>query len=222
MTASKFISDADMADLKANPSHISALYAAYSSAFKTNPGVALISGGWSEDRFKKAFCSVVAYHAAPYGSAPPPPSPPRPFTMSELLNAATLNCGVYVQLTEYLADAMGLDTSDMLSVSVIGGAVGNHDQLLLQNAVLLDPTIGLIWNGLTYDELFTGKKFTSQVWASFYYRGDIDAFVSKVSDALYNGKYKPSDHLSDIPGLANFLANPSDGFWSHQRWTVAP
>ena len=49
-------------------------------------------------------------------------------------------------------------------------------------SLLLDPTIGLIVKGVTYDGLVGGTKYTT--FSSFYSRTDISSFDALVLDAV--------------------------------------
>jgi hypothetical protein len=100
-----------------------------------------------------------------------------------------------------------------------GGAVGNHEQLIFPGtiSVLLDPTIGLVWTGVTYNNLVKGHGYTSG-WCSFYYRTDLNSFQAEVSTAIYYGQYLPYDCLYYIPGITNIRDNYMSA--SPQHWIV--
>jgi len=161
--------------------------------------------GLSENAIKAAWCSVVAYGLKPYG--------PEPLTkeLAPILAFPTLACDLYVTLTWYLYNEFGLATDDLTAVGWDNGAVGNHAQLLYNDDtsnLLLDPTIGLVVNGVTFLDLVYGSSDSD--YASFYSRNDLDYFNTAVISAITSGAYRVWDTFYRIPTFDNWINHYSD------------
>lgn len=169
----------------------------------------------SNDLLASAFAAVCAWSMKPYGANP------AGIDLASILAAQTVNCVDYVRLALYFMDLMP-QCNNVIKAACgwNGGAVGNHAQLFVRNAtdsMLLDPTVGLVVHGATYDGITTGTPFPASVQRSFFlqFGGDpaVRAFSAQVITAITNGGYKPSDALYYC-GSLNFLNSmPNEGQW---------
>ena len=193
-----FFSEADLHQIRDDPTSVVDLFNEDGANFIA----ALDMPGLSDDAYMAAFCTVLAYDLVPYGDEP------NTYDVTVLANAPTLACDRYVTLAWEMADLLGVPGDDGTAVGWDGGAVGNHAQWLFddgQSQLLLDPTIGLIANGVTYDGLINGQQFTDL--ASFYSRDDITFFNSEVISAVEHGNYHVWDTIYYVPGLAEWQTN---------------
>ena len=132
-----FLTDEQYALLRSDPSQIVNIF----DEVRTQFVAALNLPPMDEDALIAAFCAVVAYGAAPYGTEPGSTS------INVLLNASSLACDDYVTLTWELMQAAGVSTDNQVAVGWDGGAIANHAQILVSvngTNLLLDPTIGLV------------------------------------------------------------------------------
>src|SRR5215213_4757645 len=128
--------------IRQDPTKVMSLYKTYASDFTTVAGLQ----GLSEGVRVAAFCSVMAYDLAPYGSSS------TGVDLTALLKAPVLSCAQYVELTLLLLEQFGRTDLSFHFAGWDGGAVGNHAQLFASSNgsnALLDPTIGLIVPGAT-------------------------------------------------------------------------
>ncbi|MEY9495771.1 hypothetical protein ABIF33_004791 [Bradyrhizobium elkanii] len=193
-----FFSVADLDGIRADPSSIVDLYATEGADFIA----ALNMPGLSDHAYMAAFATALAYDLAPYGDEP------YTFDITALANASSLACDRYVTLAWGLADLLGVLDTDGTAVGWDGGVVGNHSQLLFndgQTQLLLDPTIGLIVNGATYNGLISGTNYTNI--ASFYWRDDITSFNAEVISAVENGSYQVWDTTYYVPSFSEWENN---------------
>lgn len=184
-----------------DPTSIVDLYTAQKSSFVAALGML----GLSDDACKAAFCTVLAYELTPYG--------PEPSTndLNLLLAAPTLACDRYVTVAWLLADLLHVPGDFGTAVGWDEGAVGNHAQLLFDDGhsrLLLDPTIGLIVNGVTIEGLSQGTRYSE--FASFYARDDITPFNTQVISAVEGGLFHVRDAIYYVPGLDNWINFYSD------------
>lgn len=211
------IASADLSDVRTDPSRINYHYAQYRTAFLAELGAA--ASGWSEDQVKLAFCCVWAYNNSSYGSEPDS------WDLSVLLAASTLACDRYVTLMWLLYGQMtGVNTDIQAAIGVNGGYAGNHAQLLSMAPVpiLMDPTIGFLVTGVSFDSLFKGQGVPINNFRSFYFRSELDTFKQTISEALYYGYYKPSDLLYYVPKLSNWNLENLARLTTVQKWVVQP
>jgi len=222
-----FFTSCELADVRADPDAVVALYDARRTAFLAHPGVGSAgwSSTWSEDQIKLAFCCVFAYENSTYGAEP---SGIDVWALPDLLNAATLTCITYVTVMWKLAALLGVDTDNQKAVGVNGGYAGNHVQLLTLGTVpvLMDPTIGFMVTGVSFNSLFrpvitSGVSVPASAFVSFYFRTELAAFKQTISEALYFGYYKPSDLLYVMSKLSNWTS-AKFGLFSPQKWVVQP
>lgn len=195
-----FFSSLALDEIRGDPELIGSLFEATGAQFIS----ALDMTNLSEDAYKAAFCTVLAYDLAPYGQEP------STFDVKELANSPTLACDRYVTLAWELADLLGVPGEHGTAVGWDSGAVGNHSQWLFddgQSQLLLDPTIGLIVNGATFDGLIDGQHYTDI--AAFYSRDDITSFNTEVINAVEYGSYQVWDAIYYVPGLGEWQTNYS-------------
>ena len=193
--------------IRSDPSQVVNYYNRYKAGFVKAAGLQQAS----EEVQIAAFCSVMAYDLAPYGSSKAGAN------LSELLSAKLLSCGQYVQLTLFLIKEFGALNATFHAVGWDDGAVGNHAQLFIstgQDSALLDPTIGLIVRGATLNGVATGAKYGSMT--SFFDDdrvggSDISNFNETVQTAVANGLYKIRDGIYDYPSLDAW----KNDYWAH-------
>ena len=182
--------------IRDDPSKVVTYYNSTRSIFLSD----LAMPGLSEEAVISAWCSVVAYGLASYGPGP------QTTNLSLLLQSPTLACAHYVTLTWHLYEQFGLSTDNLTAVGWDSGAVGNHAQMLFSDGsskLLLDPTIGLIVNGVTYLGLTYGTSYHD--FRSFYSRNDITTFNHKVINAVSTGSYHIYDAIYRVPTFDNWL-----------------
>lgn len=163
-----------------------------------------------------AFASILAWDLKPYG-------PEKGVTLPEILASPSIACDNYVRLAWYLTSYMPQVSwvpAKIVAVGWNGGAVGNHAQMLVSdgtNSLLLDPTIGLVVRGVTFDTLLQGKLVSPTMIATFEhnnnYAGSSGAFTEMVKNAVLQGKYKPSDLLYYVTSLDKFNHMPTNAYW---------
>lgn len=201
-----YLSTATHAAIRNDPRYISTAWALAEKNFRNDIGPAL--AGKPDDLVAAAFCAIAAYDMAPYG-----PCAARDF--EGVLNAPALDCDNYCLLTYYLF--LTLRPSSTVTLAMVGwdgGAVGNHAQILATigdaNAWLLDPTIGLIVAGATFDRVCMGEPLTFMSQPA----GVRDATYSQmVRNALSGGKYRPSDLLYYFSPVWRYVAFPPREHW---------
>lgn len=194
-----------------DPSRISHVWNSAAAAFRLSIGPILASK--HVDMVAAAFCSIVAYDMKPYG-------PCVELELSRLLASPVLDCDNYCVLTWHLWHLLNPQPYvDMVLVGWDGGAVGNHAQLLIESrdkasSWLLDPTIGLIAAGATYDKICRGEKVTF-----FSHPAGVRdvAYANRVKWALSNGLYKPSDLLYYFDPPSRYIDLPRSAYWATPR-----
>jgi hypothetical protein len=85
-------------------------------------------------------------------------------------------------------------------------------------SLLLDPTVGLVARGVTYDSLLQGVGVPgTKMMASFAsynsYPGSSGYFTQEVFNAVNGGQYKPSDALYYVNDISIYAAMPSETNW---------
>ncbi|MGH6768198.1 MAG: calcium-binding protein [Xanthobacteraceae bacterium] len=196
-----YYADATYQAVRDDPSSAVTIYNNNRTTFIADLGMS----GLSEDAIIAAWCTMMAYGLAPYG--------PEPSTadLEELLAAPTLACDRYVTLAWRLIELFGISTDEHIAIGLDEGAVGNHAQMLFSDGtsnLLLDPTIGLVVNGVTLNGLISGASYTDL--ATFYHRNDITAFNSMVINAVQSGEYHVRDFIYYVPGLDNWVNHYGD------------
>jgi hypothetical protein len=184
--------------IRQDPAMVTAYYYSVHDQFVSDLGMPELS----EDVLKAAWCSVVAYGLAEYG--------PQPTTndLTSLLLSPTLACNGYVTVTWRLLEEFGISTLKQVAVGWDGGAIGNHAQMLVLDSssnVLLDPTIGLVVDGVTMDGLVSGVHYQNMHSFYDYERADLQSFNQKVKNAVAEGLYLPNDAIYYVPGEDNWL-----------------
>lgn len=191
-------------DIIVNPSVISTVWQSYKNQFKTDIGS--IFNNKPDSLIAAAFCSIVAYDMKPYGVC-------TELDLIPLLQSPTLDCDNYCVLTYHLYKYLYTDTS-LILVGWNNGAVGNHAQLLAYNSTfawLLDPTIGLIVGGATFDNICRGQYLQYQVAPTGYQRDPV--YFDKIKNALYYGNYKPSDLMYYWNPISKYISRPPRANW---------
>lgn len=197
-----YLADATYDVIRNDPSKVVDYYNSTRSTFISDLGMP----GLSEDALRAAWCTMIAYGLAPYG-----PGPARQ-SLGDLLASPTLECSSLVSLTWHLLDEFGLQADNITALGWDGGAVGNHAQLLFDDGIsqlLLDPTICLVVNGVTFNGLVSGVRYEDQ-W-SFYSRSDISGFNEVVRDSIGDGSYHIRDLIYFLPTFETWLSTSALG-----------
>lgn len=213
-----YLSAATQQAIIANPASIETYYEQVRPTFKANLGQLDINSDISTGLLAVAFAAIAAWDLKPYGNNPVGKD------LQSLLNAATLACNDYVLLTWYFCGLMPETASiKITAVGWNGGAVGNHAQMLASDpangiSLLLDPTVGLVARGVTYNNLLKGVGVPgSTMMASFAtynsYPGSTGAFTQEVFNAVNAGQYKPIDALYYIDEISILAALPPESNW---------
>lgn len=136
-----------------------------------------------------AFASFVAYDLKPYGGS-------TALELHDLLDSPTLDCDNFCLLAWHLFTLLRPQTRCAVAmVGWDGGAVGNHAQLLAEeagSAWLLDPTVGMLAAGVTIDSLCRGTRCE---WFAFMPENRLAAPRALYYSAVRDGRYKASDLL---------------------------
>lgn len=194
-----YLAQSTYEDIRREPQRITYYFDRLKNTFASDLNIP----GLSEDLLKAAFCSVVSQGMASYGVYTQPT-----INLDDLLSADFLTCASYMHLTWKLLEKFGPLTLNMTTLGWDDGAVGNHVQLLVTdgvNKLMLDPTIGLIVNEVTFLGLVGGEKYLS--YKSFFPGGALSSFNSKVITAIANGLYAPEDVIYKFDSL--------DQLWNH-------
>ncbi|WP_210497014.1 calcium-binding protein [Microvirga antarctica] len=192
-----YLKRSEYAAIRSDPTRIVDLYQTHKADFVADAGLQSAS---AEVQIA-AFCTVVSYDLAPYGSSN------AGVDLSALLSADLLSCGQYVQQTMFLIQEFGTLSANFHAVGWDDGAVGNHSQLFIttdRDAALLDPTIGLIVRNATLTGVATGALYPAMT--SFFDHArtggaDISTFDETVKTAIATGAYKIRDGFYDYPSL---------------------
>lgn len=201
-----YLSAATHAAIVADPRYISAAWMLAQRNFKQDIGSAF--AGRPDDMIAAGFCAITAYDMKPYGAC-------TARDLGGILDSAVLDCDNYCLLAWYLFTILKPSTDvELAMVGWNGGAVGNHAQLLATigdtSAWLLDPTIGLIAGGATFNRICQGAPITAMTQPA----GVRDSAYSKtIRDALSSGAYKPSDLLYYFSPVSKYVANPPRHHW---------
>jgi hypothetical protein len=191
-----FFTSEELDSIRSNPASIASLYAQdrthfvadLNSNFATQP----------EDYIKLAFTTVLSYELTPYGSGPTSNTT----DLQTLLNNPTMMCTNYCTVAWLLYNMLGPSgTSDVTQLGWNDGVVGNHAQLMIgaagEQAMLADPTIGLIALTAGYNDLTAGVAIAPEDQQSFFWRQDIGLpqFNETVESALTDGLYRGGHQL---------------------------
>jgi hypothetical protein len=203
----------------ANPASIETFYNQVRPTFKVNLGQLDVNSDIPNGLLAVAFAAIAAWDLKPYGPDPAAKD------LQTLLNSPTLVCNDYVLLAWYFCNNFMPETASIKIVALgwNGGAVGNHAQMLAMDpatgiSLLLDPTVGLVARGVTYDSLLKGIGVPgTQMMTSFAtynsYPGSAGAFTQEVFNAVNGGQYKPSDALYYVDQIATYAAMPPEAGW---------
>ena len=163
-----------------------------------------------------AYAAIAAWDLKPYG-------PEFGVSLDEILASPSLACDNYVRLTWYFTEFMPQVTwapAKCVALGWNGGAAGNHAQMLVNdgtNTLMLDPTIGLVVRGVTFDTLLQGKSVETDSVASFEsynnYNGTSGAFTKTIKDAIMQGQYKPIDLMYYVKTLDKYIHMPASTSW---------
>ena len=191
-----YLTDEAYQTILADISQVVTYYDTYRDAFVQDLGMQ----GLSETAVKAAWCSVVANGLKPYGPGPASTD------LAPLLESPTLACNHYVTLTWYLLEEFQLSQDNLTAVGWDAGIVGNHAQMLYQDAdcaLLLDPTLGLVVKDVTFTGLINGQTYSS--YKSFYSYDPSYYFLAKVIGAVTNGDYHFWDAYYKVPTFDNWV-----------------
>lgn len=207
------LTEAALAEVRAAPESISALYARGRAELVAALGPRFAD--LREAELQYVFTTAVSYWMAPYGSG-------GGATLAKILEAETLQCAAYGPLAWHLFErcrgGVG-DEQDDLSVSFVGwdgGRVFNHQQTFIARrdgtaGFLLDPTVALIARA-GFDEVASGRPIDREDIVILGDREDVAYARMRVVDALVRGKYRPSDLLYYYEDAAHLLDNPGSPF----------
>ncbi|MGY4178378.1 hypothetical protein ACVIHH_003669 [Bradyrhizobium sp. USDA 4518] len=190
-----YFSSAALNQIRDDPTTIVSIYNSVRTQFISD----LNMPGLDEAANQAAFCTVVAFDLVDYGTET------AANTLSALVAEPTLACDGYAMLAGELLSQFGASTNELTYVGWNGGTVGNHSQILFSDGtsdLLLDPTIGLVVDNVTYQGLVSGTHYAEMT--SFYDRTDLNSFDAEVIAAVSNGSYKPSDLIYYVPTLTAF------------------
>lgn len=208
-----YLSENTHQDIITNPSQVQYYYQQCWRQFTTDLGAADPGMSLPGGLLSVAWAAVIAFDLKPYGPEP------AEVDLQTLLHSPTLACDHYVRLAWYFCDNFLPQTSGIKITAVgwNGGAVGNHAQFMAYDPVskislLLDPTTGLVANGVTYDSLLKGVG-SSAIGSFAGYNSYPGAFSQTVKNAVSQGQYKPSDALYYVNSLELFNAMPSWSNW---------
>lgn len=159
--------------------------------------------GLSEQQKDAVLASLFAHALKPYGQS-------FSYKLKDLLKDSHLDCDNYTALTGYLLKYIRPTGYRLRFVGFDGGAVGNHAQLIFEDAngqLLIDPTIGLVAR-VEFNELMSGKPIPPYRVRVFYHHGDtpLAPFVGRVVNAIVQGQYRPSDLLFYVLDLEDYIA----------------
>lgn len=213
-----YLSTATHQAVTANPASIETFYNQVRPTFKANLGQVDANSDIPNGLLAVAFANIFSWDHAPYGTNPPAKD------LQTLLNAPTLACNNYVLLAWYLCGFMPETASiKITAVGWNGGAVGNHAQMLATDpatgiSLLLDPTIGLIARGVTYNSLLKGVGVPGTLMMISFeafnsYPGSTGAFTQEVKTAVNAGLYKPCDAMYYVDKIATYQALPPEANW---------
>ena len=170
-----------------------------------------------------AFAAIAAWDHTPYGTNPVDKD------LQSLLNATSMACNDYVLLAWYFCDLFMPETSPVIKVALgwNGGAVGNHAQMLATDLVagislLLDPTVGLVARGPSYNTLLKGVGVPgSTMMASFKnfnsYPGSTGPFTDQCVQRRERWAHKPTDCLNYVDNLETYAAMQPENNWLTQQ-----
>lgn len=203
------------AGITADPSAISDIYFSERARFISDLGVGFVNE--TEDHYRLAFCSLVAYDHVPYGSGGGSASDP----LTALLSRESMDCDNYVTVAWRLFRILSpTSQTRVAAIGWDGGYFGNHAQLVAHKtpnlygqdggSLVVDPTIGLVICGYNFDHYAATKPCLAYYSKSFYYdRSDGTVqFNNNVKAAFYNGLLKPSDLLYAFSDIEQFVAPP--------------
>jgi hypothetical protein len=199
-----------------DPSKVETYYVQLWKRFATDLGSADFGLVLGASILPVAFAAIIAWDLKPYG-------PEKGVTLPEILASPSIACDNYVRLAWYLTGFMPQVSwvpAKIVALGWNGGAVGNHAQMLVSdgtNSLLIDPTIGLVVRGVTFDTLMQGKPVSPTMMATFesfnVYAGSSGTFTQTVKNAVLQGKYKPSDLLYYVKSLDQFTHMPANAYW---------
>lgn len=218
-SALSYFTPAEHADLMADPSFISVLYARHRARFKADlgPGFAVEI----EEHFKFGFCGLVAFDLKPYGES-------NAVEMASILAAPSLDCDNYAILMWNLFDILCPEaTTNVAAVGWNNGPIGNHAQMHCHKNAdangngggfwLVDPTVGIILCGWSFDSVASGLPVGSntQYLKSFHAAcgraGSVTQWLhDRVRAALIGGLYRPSQLLYYYVDRDRFIAPVPD------------
>lgn len=193
----------------AQPSAMAGLWTSVRETFKRDVGSVFASK--HDDLLAAAFCAIVAFDLKPYGAC-------TELELRALLDAPALDCDNYCLLAWHLfRQAKPTSVVRHTLVGWHGGAVGNHAQLIAEipgtSAWLLDPTVGLMVAGATFDALCRGVPLTYLAQPA----GTRDlAYSRTIESAVSIGAYKPSDLLYYF-APERYLQRPPRAHWGTPR-----
>jgi hypothetical protein len=205
-----YLSAATHAAIINDPAYISTAWMTAENNFRRDIGP--VFSGRPADLVAAAFCSIVAYDLKPYGQS-------NAVQLRDLLDSPAIDCDNYCFLTWHLFRLLRPTTAvEMAMVGWDKGAVGNHAQILATigdtSAWLLDPTIGLIVAGATFDRICRGEPLTYMTQPA----GTRDlAYSRKIQTAVSTGLYRPSDLMYYFKPVQKYIDGAPRKYWATPR-----
>lgn len=161
-----------------------------------------------DDQLRAVFATVAAYSARPYG-------PSTANTLETFLAAGSLDCDNKNILASEFYEQLGGERPWRYVGWYAGrAAVGNHSQGFLEGEtpLLLDPTVGLVAVA-DFDAVASGRPVASDRMVSFFWRDEIDAYWTRVSTSLLEGRLRPSHIMYWFPDTDAYIAAPGSSAW---------
>lgn len=169
------------------------------------------------------FCSLLANALAPYGES-------NATSLTEMLDARTLNCGNYPFLMIRLHERLGPPADPPVSlVGWTGGYFGDHSLAYRAHpdpgrCLFLDPTAALVARA-TFDDVVSGRPVPADRLVCFAYREAEVPFALWIAKAFAKGRLKPSDLLYYFESLDHQLTRYGEpNIWptpGAARWRAA-
>jgi len=201
-----YLSAATHAAICSDPRYIETAWMLAENNFRRDIGA--VFANRPPDLVAAGFCAIVAYDMKPYGRC-------TARDLQGILDSPVLDCDNYCLLAWYLFTILRPSSNvELAMVGWNGGAAGNHAQLLATigdtSAWLLDPTIGLIVAGATFDRICKGVKMEYMAQPAPVRDA---AYNKKIRTALNSGSYKPSDLMYYFKPVSKYVANPPRHHW---------
>jgi hypothetical protein len=192
-----FFSQDDLNLIRSDPSAIAGLYGTHGGQFAAR----LPYTDQPEAHLRLAFCGLLAYELAPYGSS-------TAVTLEALLAETVLDCDNYCLLAWQLFDL--LDPGADVGIAMLGWNAlgGNHAQLLVSTegrpSLIIDPTYALFAETPGFDAWFSGNAVDPERVVSFDFRDATPIEEARTIRMLTDGLFTPWNLLYWTTDIASF------------------